>query len=310
MSVGLRVALAAVVLAAVVAAANRMGSYATLLAWTFCLQATLALSYDILGGYGAEMPLGHGLFFGLGAYVAAQGLLAGVPAWGAVLLAGAGGGLAAWGVRPLLVPLRAGAFALGSLALLLLAGVLARNLTALTGGVSGISPPRSGQMTVVLAAGALLAVFAFWVHDALPGSRFGRALRASGDDPLAAAHAGIALARVRGLALVVGAVPAALAGGLYPLRSGYLSPESAFGLETALGPVVAVLIGGPGTRWGALLGTVLFVGVQEVIWTRLGAWNLALLGAGLIAVGLLRPAGVAAVLDPERGGAGDPASRW
>jgi len=87
-------------------------------------------------------------------------------------------------------------------------------------------------------------------------------------------------------------VPAALAGGLYPILSRYVSPESAFGLEVALTPVVAVLLGGPGTRWGALLGTLLYLAVQELLWTQSGTWNLALLGLGLMVAAVFKPEGL------------------
>jgi branched-chain amino acid transport system permease protein len=273
--------------------ASRSGSYGALLAWNLLLQLSLALSYDILGGYGSEMPLGHGLFFGLGAYGAGGMLQAGLP-WGwALAAAGSAGLLAAALIRPLLLPLRGASFALGSLTLLLLASLLARNLEGLTGGSAGLSLPRGTWGIGPPAAALALASGALALHRRLPRSRFGRALRAAGDDPQAASQAGVPVARVRGAALVLGALPAALAGGLYPLRSGYLSPEAVFGLQSALTPVVAVLLGGPGTPWGALCGTLLFFALQELLWTHLGDWNLTLLGAALMALALWRPGGLA-----------------
>jgi len=88
---------------------------------------------------------------------------------------------------------------------------------------------------------------------------------------------------------------AALAGGILPIQSLYISRQSTFGLEVALAPVIIVLIGGPGTRFGPLLGTLLFVGLREWIWTGLGAWHLSLLGTVFILSGIFFPSGLAGI---------------
>jgi branched-chain amino acid transport system permease protein len=60
-----------------------------------------------------------------------------------------------------------------------------------------------------------------------------------------------------------------------------------------------VLVGGPGTRWGPLLGAILYMGLQEMLWTSGWDWNLALAGMGLMAAGLLLPRGLAGLFSPE-----------
>lgn len=277
-----------------------LGAYAAIIAWTLCLEAVLALSYDLLGGYGGELHLGHGAFFGIGVYASALATLHGLPGWAALAAAGLTGGVSARLLAPLLVSLRGVSFALTSLGVLLLFALLARNLEGLTGGTAGLSLPG----TVELAAGpfgwTLLLVFGtLWVHDALPESRFGRALRGAAADPEAAAASGVPWDILRRRTLVLGSVLAALAGGIYPFPMGYVSPQSAFGLEKALAPVVMVLVGGPGTRWGPLLGVALYMGLQELLWTRGWDWNLALTGIGLMAVGLFLPRGLTGLFSPK-----------
>ena len=50
------------------------GDYARLLLFTILLYIIMALSYDVVGGLLGYLYLGHGLFFGLGAYTTALAL--------------------------------------------------------------------------------------------------------------------------------------------------------------------------------------------------------------------------------------------
>lgn len=277
-----------------------LGPYWGLVVLTALLQGALVLSYDILGGYGGELNLGHGLFFGLGAYLSAGALAAGLPAWMAILLCAAGGLLAATTLGRLLVQLRGLPFAIASLSILLLMGLLASNLEPLTGGHAGLSLNPQWGLQGTLAAATVLFVASWWIHDRFPGSIPGRALRACADDWQTAGATGVAVARVRLQSLVLGALPAALAGGLYPFHAAYVSPQSAFGLEAAMAPVVMVLVGGPGSRWGPLMGLVLLTAVQEWLWIQGLQWRLSVWGACLILSGVLLPRGLAGLLTALR----------
>jgi len=268
-------------------------SYIALILWTFLLQGILALSYNFLGGFGGELHLGHGTFFGIGAYISILMMLADVPWWISIILSGLAGGLISLMISPLLVPLRGGAFSLASLVLLLLFQALFRNLSFLTGGVDGLSLDRVTGINTWLLTTIILFILCFYIHETLTNSKFTRELRAISDDPQAAALCGLSSNKVRTNALLLGSTMASLAGGILPLQSLYISLQSTFGLEVALTPVVIVLIGGPGTRFGPLLGALLYVGLQEWIWTEIGAWHLALLGLVLILSGLFFPSGLA-----------------
>ena len=272
-----------------------LGPYGAMVAWALLLNGTLALSFDLLGGYGGALHLGHGAFFGVGAYASALCAAHGLAPWASLPAAGLCGAAAAGLVRPILVPLRGVSFALASLGVLLSCGLLARNLEALTGGTAGLSLASAG--TEGPYRWSLLVFFcAFWIHERLPGSRFGRALQAAAADPEAAAASGVSVGAVQGRALILGSLLAGLAGGTYPLAMAYVSPQSAFGLEAALAAPVAVLLGGPGTRWGPLLGVVLYTGLQEWLWTRGWQWNLAVLGSALMAAGVFLPRGLSGLL--------------
>ena len=63
------------------------GEYARILLFTILLYVTMALSYDVVGGLLGYLYLGHGLFFGLGAYTTALALNQSQPLLLALLLA-------------------------------------------------------------------------------------------------------------------------------------------------------------------------------------------------------------------------------
>jgi branched-chain amino acid transport system permease protein len=260
------------------------------------LQGILALSYDIPGGLGGELHLGHGAFFGIGAYVSALSFINGFPWWLSLACAGLSGGLAARLLQPMLVSLKGVSFALVSLGFLLICGLLARNLEPISGGTAGISFSASMGMAGPYRWTLALFVVTLWIHETVADSRFGRALVGASNDFEAAMSCGVPVESIRGKALVMGSVMAALAGGIYPFPMAYISPQSAFGLEVALAPVVMVLVGGPGTRWGPLLGVVVYTGLQEWLWTRGWEGALTLMGASLMAAGIFLPKGIAGAL--------------
>lgn len=273
-----------------------LGSYRAIVLWTLLIQGILALSYDLLGGYGGELHLGHGAFFGLGVYGSALAFTNGCPWWAALMCAGLSGGLVSRTLQPLLIPLRGVSFALSSLGFLLMCGLFVRNLEPLTGGTAGISLPTAFGLEGPFRWALVLFLITLRIHEALEGSRFGRALVSTAEDLEAAVSVGVPAHFIRGRTFVTGSVLAALAGGIYPFPMAYVSPQSAFGLEVALAPVVMVLVGGPGTRWGPLLGVIVYTGIQEWLWTRGWEWTLTLMGAGLMAVGLFLPRGLAGAI--------------
>jgi branched-chain amino acid transport system permease protein len=139
----------------------------------------------------------------------------------------------------------------------------------------------------------------------LARSRLGREWRAARDDEVAAALAGIRVARVQVLAFVVSAACAGLAGGLLAMVVGSAGPGS-FSLTLSVGLLAAAILGGIGSLTGALWGAILLVFLP--VWSTAVADRLslpdnvannlplALYGAVLIAVMLLAPAGIQGLL--------------
>src|SRR3546814_3791700 len=95
-------------------------------------------------------------------------------------------------------------------------------------------------------------------------SRIGRAFVAIRNNEPAAASLGIAVARSKVLAFAWSGLIAGLAGGLYALLNGRISPDT-FGLAQMLMHFAIVMIGGLGSMAGSILGAVLLTGAPELL---------------------------------------------
>lgn len=89
-------------------------------------------------------------------------------------------------------------------------------------------------------------------------SAIGRHMRAVRDDEIAAALAGVSVARVRVLAFAVSSAAAGLGGGVYAVSLQNASPGS-FDLTLSLTLLSAVVIGGLGSLAGAVWGSIVVV---------------------------------------------------
>ena len=103
--------------------------------------------------------------------------------------------------------------------------------------------------------GALVVLFVLYnvVH-----SGFGRVLRATRDDAIAASLCGLRVGRTQTLVFVLSAAAAGLAGGLFAVVQQLATP-TAFGLQLSLDLLAGVVIGGLGSLWGAVWGAALLV---------------------------------------------------
>jgi branched-chain amino acid transport system permease protein len=262
--------------------------------WVFLLAVyfTLALSYDIVGGYMGYMNLGHSTFFGLGAYTTAillnQGLNLFSALLGALLLAAAFAAVISYP----LFRLRGAYFALATFGLISLIEVLTTNLRDLTGGSGGISTPSGDHMLpsyyLVLAVAGGTMVLSHFVAR----SKFGLALFSIREDEEVAQAFGVPTSLYKCLALVISSAPASVVGGIYVWNMTYISPESVFGLEIALSPIIMAMLGGTGIMIGPLVGAVFITLVQEFLWTKVPYFHLAMYGTVLVLLGLFMPGGL------------------
>lgn len=261
-----------------------------------------AVGLNLVTGYAGQVSLGHAFFLGVGAYTAAA--LSGDPGDERVLglgldmaiwLPAAGLVAAALGafVAPLAVRLKGLYLAFVTLGLVALGEHVFRNWDALTGGV-GVGRPaavldlggfrfdRGGEVLGVMLTREqrtyFLALFLSGLMALaaknLVRSRVGRAFAAVRDRDLAAEVMGVPLARTKLAAFAVSSFYAGVAGAVYYSVTGSVEP-SGFNLFLSISYIAMVLIGGPGTIAGSLLGAACVMLLPRMIdtvlrWTGTG----------------------------------------
>jgi branched-chain amino acid transport system permease protein len=319
----LAIALAAGVVLYLVSGA--LGSFDNLRLATMAYYFVAVAGLTVLTGLNGQISLGHGALMAVGAYTTALFLQADEPLplpvifLAAIAITSVVGAIIGVAAARLHGPYLAGA----TLALAVGLPGLALYFRDTLGGEQGLRvraprPPDwfrdaistlsggSGSTTKWLAyVGAFWLLITFFLLANLARSRIGRTWRAVRDQEVAAELAGISLAPWRVLAFVVSAACAGLAGAVLAVVVRLAAP-SAFTLVLSLALLTAIVIGGLGSLFGALIGSAILVFLPPFatdIGTSLGldatkAAQLApfVYGAVLILAMIFAPAGIVGTL--------------
>ncbi len=237
------------------------------------IYSLITIGLSLLLGYAGQISLGHGAFFGLGAYTSA--ILCTRLDWNPWLALIAAMLLTCVLAYLIGLPtLRLSGHYL-AMATLAFGEIMAIAITAeigLTGGPSGISSiPRLSLFGFVL-KGDLVYYYFVWsivtivlilslnvIH-----SRVGRALRSIHGGELAANAMGINTAAYKVQVFTLSAGLASLAGSLYAHYITFVSP-TACELKLSVILVVMVAVGGMHHLWGAILGTALLTALPQYL---------------------------------------------
>ena len=270
------------------------------------LNLILTVGLNLLMGYAGQVSLGHAAFYGLGAYT--SGILTATYGWNPWLAMSMGLVLtciAAWLVGKPTLHLKGHYLAMATLGVGIIVNVVFRQWTALTGGSAGLTEiPSMTLAGFELTSRMDMHYFYFvWAWCALVmilcanivASRPGRALRALHDSELAAQTLGIDTARFKVRTFVFSAALASIAGTLYAHSSmRFLSPTP-FGFHTSITLLVMVVLGGTGTLWGPVLGTVTITAIHELL-RPYANWDIVVYGLMLMVLMIVMPGGLARAL--------------
>ena len=229
----------------------------------------IALSYDILFGRTGLLSFGHALFVGAGAYSAAIAL----GEWGgglglAVLMVLAMGIALPLIVGAIALRVKGIAFAMVTLAFAQAVAItVLRNPGGLTGGEEGLSLNRS-QLPAIL-SGVVNAPYRYWlalafclfcflVVAALTTARTGHAWAAVRENEARVEVLGLSGYRTKLVAVVVGGFLGTLGGFIQLIVIGGANPHL-LSTEFTLSLLIMVVLGGAGSRWGAIIGGALYV---------------------------------------------------
>ena len=256
----------------------------------------LVASYDLLLGYTGIVSFAHTMFFGIGAYGVAIASTRMGEGWAAL-----GVGIVLALALSLVLSLVIGLFSLRvkaifyamiTLAVASAFQTLASQLSEFTGGEDGLtfrvpewlSPsfePFETEFFGVLIDGRIISYYLLFVVAValvllmlrIVNSPFGRVLQAIRENDFRAEAIGYRTVVYRTLSNVLSALFATLAGCLLAVWLRYNGPDTSLSFEIMLDILLIVVIGGMGTIYGAVIGSVLFVVAQNYLQDlmRLGA---------------------------------------
>jgi branched-chain amino acid transport system permease protein len=246
----------------------RLGQFSLVIAY-----AVAVLGLNLVTGFSGQISLGHGAFFGIGAYTTAILVTDHGWSWAATVPVAAVLGLVlgfAVGIPAL--RLHGLYLAVITLAVGVAFPVVVSQPVGLalgTGGVGGktvriawdkpawfgLDVSNRGWMFLVMAA---VAGVLFWLATGLVRSRVGRSMVALRDNGTAAAISGVWPAEVKTVAFAVSAMFGAIGGALYLVTTPIVSP-STVGFTITLLFITAMVLGGAATVSGAWIGGLAMV---------------------------------------------------
>jgi branched-chain amino acid transport system permease protein len=270
--------------------------YLSVLLVEILIAVLFAASLHFIMGPGGMHSFGHAAYFGLGAYAAAL-VLTGLhlPMEVALIAGPLAGALGALLFGWFCVRLSGVYLAMLTLAFAQIVWAIVFQWDEVTGGSNGLVGIWPSAWAASPTAFYYLAL-AFSVAGVLLLRRvlfapFGYAMRAGRDSPLRAEAIGINVKRVQWMAFIVAGLFCGMAGALFAFSKGSISPE-AISVSRSVDGLVMVMLGGIQTLFGPVAGAAVFTWLQDVIARETDYWR-ALLGAVILALVLLFPAGIA-----------------
>ena len=243
------------------------------------MSVMMGQSWNILGGYAGQHSVGHAAYFGVGAYTTMMlmhtkqiapwyGVWAGIALVVVVALI----------IGSICFRLRGPYFVLASIAVAEILRLSAINLTTLTNGAEGILATElpafkiGGNIITDFATkvpfyyiGLFLVALTIAVTYVVQHSKLGYFFQAIREDQDAAHSLGISISLYKNIALVISAVLTSLAGSFYGIYVGFVDPPTVLGLDVSVQIMLICIIGGMGTLWGPVLGSLVLVPLSEAL---------------------------------------------
>ena len=255
--------------------------------------ATLAQSWNIIGGYTGYPSFGNSVFYGLGGY----GVAIAMVQYGLPFPVGLAIGISlAVGFAILLglpvLRLRGHYFAIATLGLAEVMTAIVSNLEIAGRNVGLILPLVKGdvlffELSLILLVVTTLAVM--WISR----SRFGFGLIAIRENEQAAAVMGVNTTLYKILAFALCSVFAAVAGGIHAYWITYLDPGSAFDVALNVKMIIMAVFGGPGTIFGPVLGAFVLSAISEILAAKVTSLASIFFGIVIVAAIVFMPRGFA-----------------
>jgi branched-chain amino acid transport system permease protein len=274
------------------------------------LFAFIGVAWNLMGGYAKQLSLGHAAYFGLGAYTSTiLQIKFGISPWIGMLAGGVVAMLASLPIGALCFRLRGPYFAIATIATAQVLMLLFLKFRDLAWGAEGTTIPNLGNAPLMMQFEAKAAYYyialgllalGLAITYRIERSWMGYYLVAIGEDEDAAEAIGVNAMRIKRDIYLISAFLTALAGTFYVQYIYFIDPQTAFSFNISVEAALVSIVGGIGTLWGPVIGTVLLEStsalLQSWLGSALGGVQLTVYSLILIAVILWRPSGLLGVL--------------
>ena len=262
---------------------------------------TLASMWNLLAGYAGLVSVGQQAFVGLGAYFVLILAIHGTSPFAALPFAAIGCGVIALPLWWLVSRLRSGYFAIATWVLAATVMLIIEKFSSIGGGTGMPLPGLSGLSPALLtartywAALAVTVVALATVYLLLRG-RLGLVLTAVRDDEVAARSSGARVGLARLLVFVVAGAGCGAAGAVLAISQLQVQPSAVFSVQWTAEMAFATIIGGLGTIEGPIIGTAVYMVLQQTL-ASYNAWYLIVLGLVAMVVALFARRGLWGLVD-------------
>jgi branched-chain amino acid transport system permease protein len=269
------------------------------------LFAAAAGAWNIIGGYGGQISLGHVAFFGIGAYTTTLLYLKlGITPWFGMIIGAALAAVIACLISYPCFRLRGPFFTLATLAFAEVLRLLCIWARPITGGQVGLSimfKPSFANMqfigkTSYYYIAFILMLLVLAVSLCIERSKFGYYLTALKEDHDAAEALGINTARCKLYATAISGFLTAICGAFFAQILLYIEPAAVFSSALSNQFAMMAVVGGAGTAWGPIIGSIIITPLNEILRGSLGGnfqgLNYVIFGFLLILVVTFMPNGL------------------
>ena len=266
-------------------------------AQSFLITYIVIVGLNLLVGLSNQLSLGHVGFYAIGAYLSViLTMKVGLNFFVSIIISGLVA--AVFGAVVALLSLRAKGpyLAMVTIAFGELISIIANRWVDVTGGPAGVRTSQPslfgfelGPIEYMWFIGILAIIFTAGATNIFRG-RFGRTFTAFGNSEVASEVLGINVRSWKILAFSVSAFLAGVGGGLFAFQNQFIS-STTFELNLSIMFLIAVIIGGSGTKIGPIIGTAIIVGLPQFLHNFVD-YHLMIFGGILLIALILLPDGI------------------
>jgi branched-chain amino acid transport system permease protein len=278
------------------------------------LFAFIGTAWNLMGGYAKQLSLGHAAYFGLGAYTSTiLQIDYDVSPWIGMVAGGVVAALASLPIGWLCFRLRGPYFTIATIATAQALMLIFLKFRDFAWGAEGTTIPNLGSSPLMMQFESkssyyyvvlgllLLSLLVTWLIER---SWIGNYLVAIGEDEDAAEAIGVNAPKMKRDIYMISAFLTALAGTFYTQYIYFIDPATAFSFNISIEAALVSIVGGIGTLWGPLIGTVFLETtsalLQSWLGSSIGGIQLTVYALILMAVILWRPTGLMGMITEAR----------